>query len=59
MKKIIFAALLTALLLGVGRAQEKAWSQWTKIEAEKILNSSPWGHTQTVTDTSEIMYSPT
>src|SRR5688572_20124452 len=59
MKKIIFAALLTALLLGVGRAQEKAWSQWTKIEAEKILNSSPWGHTQTETDTSEMMYSPT
>lgn len=59
MKKLISATVLTALLLGAGGAQEKPWSEWTKIEAEKILNNSAWGHTQTETDTSEMMYSPT
>jgi hypothetical protein len=59
MKKIFFAVLLTALLLGAGSAQEKPWTEWSKVEAEKVLNNSPWGHTQTDTDTSEMMYSPT
>jgi hypothetical protein len=59
MKKTIFAALLTALLLGAVSAQEKPWNEWTRAEAEKILNHSPWGQTQTETDTSEMMYSPT
>ena len=59
MKKIVFALLLTTLLLGAGNAQNKPWTEWTKAEAEKILNSSAWGQTQTDTDTSEMMYSPT
>jgi hypothetical protein len=59
MKKLIFAALVTVLLLGAVVAQQKPWSEWTKPEAEKILNSSAWGQTQTETDTSEMMYSPT
>ena len=59
MKKIFFAVLLSALLLGAGSAQEKPWTEWTKAEAEKILNNSAWGQTQTDTDTSEMMYSPT
>jgi hypothetical protein len=48
-----------ALLLGASLAQEKPWEQWSKAEAEKILNHSAWGQTQTDTDTSEMMYSPT
>ncbi len=59
MRKTVLVLLLTALLLGAVSAQEKPWTQWTKIEAEKILNHSPWGQTQTDTDTSEMMYSPT
>ena len=59
MKRIVFALLLTTLLLGAGSAQNKPWTEWTKAEAEKILNSSAWGQTQTDTDTSEMMYSPT
>lgn len=59
MKKPIFAALIIALLLSAGTAQNKPWSEWTKVEAEKILNNSAWGQTQTDTDTSEMMYSPT
>jgi hypothetical protein len=59
MKKTFFALLLIALLLGAGSAQQKPWNEWTKVEAEKILNQSAWGQTQTDTDTSEMMYSPT
>ncbi len=59
MKKIFFAVLFSALLLGAGSAQQKPWTEWTKAEAEKILNNSAWGQTQTDTDTSEMMYSPT
>lgn len=56
----IFAVLIPLLLLlNICFAQEKSWTIWTKTEAEKILNDSPWGHTQTETDTSEMMYSPT
>lgn len=59
MKKIASAAVVLALLLSASIAQEKSWAQWTKVEAEKILNHSAWGQTQTDTDTSEMMYSPT
>ena len=59
MKKIVLAAVVLALLLGASLAQEKPWEQWTKAEADKILNHSAWGQTQTDTDTSEMMYSPT
>ena len=55
----ILAVLITLLLLNICFAQEKSWTIWSKTEAEKILNDSPWGHTQTETDTSEMMYSPT
>src|SRR5215211_4675164 len=40
-------------------AQEKSWTEWTRVEAEKILNHSAWGQTQTETDTSEMVYTPT
>jgi hypothetical protein len=48
-----------ALAIGVASAQKnKPWTDWTKAEAEKILNDSAWGKTQTDTDTSEMTYSP-
>jgi hypothetical protein len=59
MKKIAFAAAVLVLLLSASIAQDKPWAQWTKTEAEKILNHSAWGQTQTDTDTSEMMYTPT
>ena len=42
-------------------AQQKpgAWTELSAKEAEKILNDSPWGQTQTDTNTSEMVYSPT
>ena len=37
----------------------KPWTEMAKKEAEKLLNDSPWGQTQTDTDTTEMFYSPT
>ena len=59
MKKLFLAVLVPALIVSAGLAQEKPWSDWTKAEAEKILNNSAWGQTQTDTDTSEMVYTPT
>ncbi|MCU1264653.1 MAG: hypothetical protein JWM21_971 [Acidobacteria bacterium] len=34
--------------------QKKPYQEWSEKEALKILNDSPWGQTQTVTDTSKM-----
>ncbi|MDT7604974.1 MAG: hypothetical protein QOF61_2971, partial [Acidobacteriota bacterium] len=52
-------ACLLALSLSAQDKKEKPWTEWSKKDAEKILNDSPWGQTQTATDTSEMFYSPT
>ena len=61
MRKLAIAALVTALLTAGVQAQKqpKPWSEWSKKDAEKILNDSPWGQTYTETDTSQMFYSPT
>ena len=61
MRRLIISALLTTLLTVGLIAQQKAaaWTEWSKGEAEKILNDSPWAQTQVDTDTSEMTYSPT
>jgi hypothetical protein len=61
MKKIVMPAALACALALVAPAQkaDKPWMEWTKKDAEKVLNDSPWGQTQTVTDTSEMFFSPT
>ena len=53
--------LLTALTGEAvnGQKQEKSWKEWTKADAEKILNHSPWGQQQVDTDLSEMFYQPT
>jgi hypothetical protein len=53
---LAFASLLSA---GAGAQKQKPWTEWTKNDAEKILNDSPWGQTQVETDTSEMFYTPT
>lgn len=60
-KKAVFPALLALITAVSSSAQkkEKPWTEWSKQEAEKILTSSPWAQTQTDTDTSQLMYSPT
>ena len=53
--------LLTALTSEavIGQKQEKSWKEWTKADAEKILNHSPWGQEQVDTDLSEMFFQPT
>src|SRR5262249_5926733 len=60
--RIIAAALLVPLAwASVAGTQKKIkpWTEWSRKDAEKILNDSPWGQTQVVTDTSEMTYTPT
>lgn len=60
MKKIVpLAILLLALTLHAGAQKKiKPWTEWTEKEVAKMLNDSPWGHTQTDTNASEMFYSP-
>jgi hypothetical protein len=56
------AAFLVAIFIavaGVAQKQVKPWNEWTKKDAEKILSDSPWSQTQTETDTTEMVYTPT
>lgn len=65
MKKGVSVVLLLSLLAAVaietaiGQKQTKSWKEWTKEDAEKILNHSPWGQQQVDTDLSEMFYQPT
>ena len=59
MKKLFLILLTMLIVVSIGVSQEKPWAEWTKAEAEKILNHSAWGQTQTDTDISEMVYTPT
>jgi hypothetical protein len=61
MKRTAILVSIVFILTGIGLAQkkEKPWTEWSKKDAEKILNESAWGQTQVATDTSEMTYSPT
>ena len=60
MRKLTIAALVTVFLAGGVLAQkQKPWVEWNQKEAEKVLNDSAWGRTQTETDTSQMFFSPT
>jgi hypothetical protein len=57
MKKITFALLIILLVAGAATAQKsKPWTEWSKKDAEKVLNDSGWGQTQD--NTPEPTYSP-
>ena|SRR5258708_25144874 len=61
MKRILIAIAVLSLIAVASTAQkhDKPWQEWSKKDAEKILNDSPWGQTQTETDVSEMFYTPT
>jgi hypothetical protein len=61
MKKAAVAFLLCGALIISAAAQKKLkpWTEWSQKEAQKMLDDSPWGQTQTETDTEEMFYSPT
>jgi len=52
-------SLLLILTTATAQKKDKQWTDWSKKEAEKVLNDSPWAQTQTDTDTSQMFYSPT
>ena len=55
-------SLLTLSLLVVtsfAQKKDKKWTEWSKKEAQKMLDESPWSQTQTDTDASQMFYSPT
>jgi hypothetical protein len=54
---LLFSALLVDT--AIGQKQAKSWKEWTKADAEKILNNSAWGQQQVDTDLSEMFYQPT
>lgn len=61
MKRIVASLALACALAPALAAQKetKPWTDWSKKDAEKVLNDSPWGQTQTQTDTSEMFFTPT
>lgn len=48
-----------ALASAMAQKTEQPWNEWSKKDAQKILEDSPWAQTQTDTDTSQMFYSPT
>ena len=58
-KFLAVLALLLALTTVTAQKKDKPWTDWSKKDAEKMLNDSPWAQTQTDTDTSQMFYSPT
>ena len=57
----VFVSTLCVVFASVGVAQKKLtpWTEWSKKDAQKILDDSGWGQTQVETDTSELFYQPT
>jgi hypothetical protein len=59
-RKAFTLVIVAMLALSVfGQKKYKPYSEWTEKDAQKILNDSPWGHTQVETDTSEMFFNPT
>lgn len=59
-KTVTLLAFACALALPLAAQKElKPWTEWSKKDAEKVLNDSPWAQTQIDTDTSEMFYTTT
>src|SRR2546422_6829755 len=61
-KSLTALAMFLVLISSAAVTAQKhstTWMELPKKDAEKILNESPWAHTQVDTDTSEMFYSPT
>jgi hypothetical protein len=61
MKKLSFSILLLAIAITFTAAAQhklKPWQEWSRKDAETILNDSSWGKTQVETDVSELMFRP-
>lgn len=60
-QSLLLILFTLSLVLSTAFAQkaEKPWTEWTKAEVQKTLQSSPWAQVQNDTDTSQAFYSPT
>jgi len=61
MKNLTFSILLlTTVATFTSNAQKKLkpWQEWSRKDAETILNDSSWGKTQIETDASELFFRP-
>ncbi|MCA1592568.1 MAG: hypothetical protein LC754_07955 [Acidobacteria bacterium] len=59
-KRLTVALTICALAAGVAAQKKpKSWTEWSKKDAEKILNDSAWGQTQIESDLSEMFFTPT
>jgi len=60
MRNLLFILFLlpTFALVSVAQGSEDRMKR-SKVDVERLLNSSAWGKTQTDTDTTEMFYSPT
>ena len=58
---LVVLLLLSAVAIEtvIGQKQAKSWKEWSKSDAEKILNNSAWGQLQVDTDLSEMFFTPT
>jgi hypothetical protein len=51
---VMFLAIcLTAAAAVVGQKKAKSWKDWSKDDAQKVLNNSPWAHLQVDQDFQE------
>ena len=54
-------AVLLCMVAALGveaKDKFKPWTEWSKKDAQKILDYSPWGQTQVLTDNSKIGFTP-
>ena len=58
-RAILFAVLAILAINVIAQKPFKPYSEWTEKDAQKILNDSPWAHTQVETNTSEMFFNPT
>ena len=61
MRNKTVAAFLTCVfaVAVIGQSKNKPWQEWSDKEAERILNDSPWGQTQSDENISQMFYNPT
>lgn len=58
--KIGLLLLLVASCFALGGKiwEDKPYTDWSEKDATKILNDSPWGETYTLTDTTQMVFTP-
>ena len=59
LRNLLFLLLLISITVPINaQKKSKPWQEWSRKDAESILNDSPWGKTQTETDISELFFRP-